>query len=261
MSACLPAFCPIGVVTIQVVAGAGNWIVNLILWNSGAGAVLADIRGKIDLVGRGTNAGTKLNDDVRGLTAIAFPHFRNGTGSDAKFGALLAGMDQSAGALNRVDQIDSAAIGHIDTEEFTGCGGDQSIRIRPGLRIEGAITFGDLAAVNLLAEPGLVVRDSQTLLKGFGKVLLQTRQRGIPIRPDIDIGMPQHKAVDETRNGIEGRKSLEQGEGHERREEGREFSISHSPCRCAGQGGSRSGGEHKKNTVGMEADGVLSLSP
>ena len=86
-----------------------------------------DVGGEIDFIMRRPNAGTELDNQIGSARPKMLRHCFNGLRRDPKLGPFLPGMHQANRAPNRIDQINRAAIGHVNAEAKAALIRDQAI--------------------------------------------------------------------------------------------------------------------------------------
>jgi len=89
------------------------------LLHAAGATLLNDLRGKIDFVMRGPDAGAELRDQVGRIRAKARFHLIDGQTRNRQFRSFFAGVYQSDRRCAPIDDVNGAAIGHIDSEENT----------------------------------------------------------------------------------------------------------------------------------------------
>lgn len=144
-----PKFHPIRVVTVHVRSGADPAVDYLP--NPSCPALRNDLRGEIDLVFWRANARAELRDHAVWLTTVFRNHLFNRYSRDAKSAPYLSRMQKSDCAADRIDEVDGAAIRHINAEANAGTVRDESIRSRHwGHRV--GIHGDDIYAMDLLGD-------------------------------------------------------------------------------------------------------------
>jgi hypothetical protein len=88
-----------------------------------------NIRGKIDLVMWGANAGTELNDEIGGARTKLRGHRSDRVRDNAELGALFAGMHETNRAANRINEKNRTAISNVNAEADAALTGNQSVAV------------------------------------------------------------------------------------------------------------------------------------
>jgi hypothetical protein len=153
------------------------------------------LRGEVDLVGRRTDAGRELHDEVGGIAAEDLLHASDRRGGDAKFGAFFAGMGDATDPLHRISDENGAAVGDPDPEKLSGDRGDEGIgrgemeagRMRPG-------DDADPRVVDLLARGEMIARDAGRSEQGSVE-RLETGKGLLAVTIDPDVGAAEEKPV------------------------------------------------------------------
>ena len=107
-----PFFRAVGIIAVQIAGGAAAGIVHA-LYARGSG-LPNDLRREVDLIVRRSNAGAELHDKIAWPRAETFPHFLDRARDDRQFRPLLPGMNEPDAALDRIDQVNGAAISDIN---------------------------------------------------------------------------------------------------------------------------------------------------
>jgi hypothetical protein len=86
-----------------------------------------DFGGEIDLVMGWANAGTKLDDHLRGIGAEAFNHLSDRVCDDAELGSFAAGMHKANRRRFWIHHVNRATISDINAERDTALIGNDAI--------------------------------------------------------------------------------------------------------------------------------------
>jgi hypothetical protein len=135
-------------------------------------------------------------------------------------------MDQAAGALRGISQINGATVGHIDSQELAWGMGHEAISIRPSTITLTPTANRDVIPVNLIAEPcHLRFRDFQVIAESVSMIVSESGKSGVSVGLYIDSRASKHKAMDEARDGFKRGEGFDGRNRHQIREakSGREF--------------------------------------
>ena len=86
------------------------------LANACGAALLDNVGSKINLVMRRANAGAELHNQIGRVRSESFSHLLNRFGNDRQLSALFSRVHQTDGERFRIDNVNRAAIGHVNAE-------------------------------------------------------------------------------------------------------------------------------------------------
>jgi hypothetical protein len=170
-------------------------------------ALRDDQRRKIDLVIWWPNARAELNHQIPRIRSELPAHLLDGHGRDSELGPFFPGVQQTDRAANGINDIDRAAIGHIDAEANARRGSDEAIGSGHGIQgfLTGAndIVSMDLQACDKLHLPAIDRVASSRV------PLIETLQREFAVNRDINPESSLREAVADECDFLERGKSLD----------------------------------------------------
>ena len=179
---------------------------DLRLGHAGIPRLLADLRGKVDLIRGRADAGAELDDDILRTRAVVLLHLFNGLRGDAHFRALFPGMHHAKGTRARIGQIHRAAVCHVDADDQPRGIGNDAVRACDG----AAWGLGDhrhLPAMHLLGDAQR--RAGKAQLRSLRTVPVpQPRHHHGALVIHVDLRVSQGEAVREAGQ------AFERGESH-----------------------------------------------
>lgn len=107
-------FGAIGIVKIGMAGGADAAFVDL--FHALGAALLDDLRREIYFIMRRANAGTELHDHVRGFASESRSHLLDCFRGNGQLGSFFPGMHEADGGCDWIDDVNGAAVGHVNAE-------------------------------------------------------------------------------------------------------------------------------------------------
>jgi hypothetical protein len=186
-------FGAVGIVQIEMAGGADAAVVDL--FHALGAALLDDLSGEIDFVMGRSNAGTKLDDHVRGLATESRSHLLDCFRGDGQLGSFFSGMDEADGGRDRIDNVNGAAIGHVNAEGDAALIGDETVATRQvPVGFERLVDNFNLVAVNLVGREQRPAAHTNRFTNFMMNRIESAQDLGFVVR-DIDAGDASGKSV------------------------------------------------------------------
>ena len=167
----------IRIIMLKITGGADAAIVNF--FDTGIAALPDNFRGEINLVMRRPNARAQLRNQITGSNSKLLTHRRDRVPNDSQGSSFLARMNQTNRPGISVNQIDRAAIGHIDSEADIALVRNQSITAFKTFVTGGhKIDHRDLIAMDLACRDKFSPTQSQHTSR-FAMNLIEVRDHNI----------------------------------------------------------------------------------
>ncbi len=183
----------IRIVALKITRGADAAVVNFT--NAGVATLLQNLRGEIDFIVRRANAWTELHHEIRPVHAEIRAQQFDCVADNAKGAAFLARVHETDGASLAIDEINSAAIRHINSETNIVLVGDQTVTIlNAAITRPGRIDDGNLVSMHLPRRDEGATGQCKLVSRPVMS-FVQVREHGRFVVRECDSWNPPHEAV------------------------------------------------------------------